>query len=154
MSGGAARDGSLSPVVEETYQSPGASQEEGIDVLLAQYSSLGQDGEGGGEGGGGVPRSRSKDAPLAERSPHSGRRGHPPPGTSRSSQQPVTSSASPHHTSTPTASQHTTPAHSSADHAPQPARHPGLGGDVRSFSWDNLPTESAGESEGGRRVIL
>lgn len=148
MSGGAVRDGSSSPVVEETYQSPGASQEEGIDVLLAQYSGLGQEGEGGGEGGGGIPRSRSKDTPLSERSPHAVRRGHSQPGTSHSSQHPA-SSASPHHTSTPATSHHTTPAHGSTDHAPQTTRHPGLGGDVRSFSWDNLPTEPAVESEGG-----
>lgn len=148
MSGGAVKDGSSSPVIEEGYQSPGASQEEGIDVLLAQYSGVGEEREGGGEGGGGIPRSRSKDAQLSERSPHAARRGHPQPGTTHSSQHPITSSASPHHTTTPTTSQHTTPAHGPTDHAPQATRHPGLAGDVRSFSWDNLPTEPVMESEG------
>ena len=139
MSSGAAREGSSSPAVEEeAYHSPGLSQEEGIDTLLAQYSSGGEGEGGGGEGERRVRSSRGDDEALSERVTNTGR-------------QQAHLSPSAHITPPPchnSPSHHSSPPHISTEHAPPKTGQTGLGGDVRSFSWDNLASQVAVETEG------
>ena len=153
MATGVSGQDSASPTQEGSYQSPGASQDDGIDHMLAQYSRLVERREGEGEDGGGeadLHRSRGREASadVSDCSPVVVRRVNPP--SSQSTPHAVT--PSPRHIVSAPTSQHTTPAHpSTSDHAPPAAgknSQVGLGGDVRSFSWDNLATGETAESEG------
>jgi hypothetical protein len=148
MASGASGRQSVSPSNEEPYQSPGASQEEGIDHLLAQYSGLvdrrpAGEGEGEGEGGGnGAHRNRS--AAVSERPTVSVGAGsqHPPP--SHPSRHIHTSS--PHHAVSAPTSHQSTPARDEGPAGlavPSSTGQTGLAGDSRSLSWDNMASGAA-----------
>lgn len=159
MAAGVSGRVSVSPPNDESYQSPGASQDDGIDRLLAQYSGLverkeAEEGENGKEGGGGEPgmhRNHPKSVRAAsgvpDQPPVTIRQVNPP--SSQPTQHAVTTS--PRHTVSAPTSHQTTPARtteSSVSPSGSKTAHEGLGGDVRSFSWDNLATGAVAGAEG------
>ena len=143
---------SVSPTTDEVYQSPGASQDDGIDHMLAQYSGLVErqrqgenntDGvdhhkvvvrkESGHENGGGSSGT-AKDTPVPLAS-----------GTIQPNQSNSTNLAivpSPRHALSAPPSHRSTPARED-EHTTVPdgnAASSGLSSDIRSFSWDNVAT--------------
>ena len=127
---------SVSPVNDEVYQSPGASQDDGIDQMMAQYSGLvgrrrGEGGEEEGERGGrrreardkgerGMQRSRLQNASERSSAAADQANSHHPPHS--------TVTPSPHHTG-PAPHDNLPPGHTGQT---------GLAGDVRSLSWDDV----------------
>ena len=166
MASGATRESSVSPAHEEVYQSPGASQEENLDHLLAQYGGYGDkveaegegemgEGEGTDSGKGGLEVSRGvqvRDAAASERSPPAAPAPlvnqsiivAPLPHITRRKIHTHTSTPSPRHVASAPASHHATPAHKSKSQSPQrETSQTGQTGDVRSFSWDNLASRES-----------
>ena len=158
MASGVSSRQSVSPSNDEVYQSPGASQEDGIDHLLAQYGSLverrpGEEGEreeraaaGGGENG---PH-RARAEVISERPTVNF---HLPPSSSQPPRHVVTPSPR-HAVSAPTSHQSTPAREEDPTASPVGAGstgQSGLVGDTRSFSWDNV---ASGVSTGpqGERV--
>ena len=155
MASGVSGRQSVSPSNDELYQSPGASQEDTIDHLLAHYGGMadkrpGEEGEGGvtmTDGGveNGAHRNRSTvvfQRPTREivTSPTGA---HPP----RHFLTP-----SPRHAVSAPTSHRNTPVREE-----DPARqggsrgHPsggGMAGDTRSFSWDNVASRASSGTRG------
>lgn len=156
---------SVSPPNEEPYQSPGASQDDGVDHMMEHYRSLVQQKEGGerkegqkGKEGGGVERgmhgnhSKSASVGVAESSPvaETQKNSHPP------SHGPT---LSPHHGVSAASSKHVPIRHTrSSEPVAQDGQaaggQTGLGGDVRSFSWDNLATTPTTGAEGEYYITI
>ena len=150
MASGVSGRESVSPTNDETYQSPGASQDDGIDNMLARYSGL-VEGEFEEEEGEGKAAGGKKGGGGGEPGMH---RNHAPKGAARVSQlSPIavvpvnpqstlhTLTPSPRHAVSAPVSQQTTPAHDSEGRTPLAGGatgQAGFSGDVRSFSWDNL----------------
>ena len=158
MASGVSGRVSVSPPNDETYQSPGASQDDGIDRMLARYSGLVEREEGEGE------REGERKA-MAWKNGGSGgepgmQRNHPKGGAGASELSPIaigpgnpqstllTLTPSPHHAASAPVSQQTTPAHDSKGPAEGGATgQTGFSGDVRSFSWDHLASGAAAAAE-------
>lgn len=157
---------SVSPPNDEPYHSPGASQEDGVDHMMEHYIGIVQQQEGGegkeGQSGGGMERgmhgNHSKSASLGGVEPS--------PVT-----EPQKNSPSPSHGPTlhggSATSSHQTPArvpvrHTRSSEPGDPdgqaaggqAGRAGLGGDVRSFSWDNLATSPTTGAEGEYYITI
>lgn len=152
---------SVSPPNDEPYHSPGASQEEGVDHMMEHYRDIVQQKEGG-EGktekeGGGVERgmhgnlSKSASVGVTEPSPvtepqknsHSGPTLSPHHGASAASSRLTPSGHVPvRHTRS------SEPGGPDGQAAGGQTGQAGLGGDVRSFSWDNLATTPTTGAEG------
>jgi hypothetical protein len=134
---------------DEVYQSPGASQEDTVDHLLAHYGGIAdrRPGEGGGvdiidggvAGGENNTAHRNRSAVVLERpavgvSSPSG--AHPP----RHFLAP-----SPHHAVSAPTSHQTTPAREEDPVRKGRSGHPG---DTRSFSWDNVASGASSGTQG------
>ena len=162
MASGVSGRVSVSPPNDEAYQSPGASQDDGIDRMLARYSGLVErekEGEGereeerkamagrkGGSGGEpGMQRNHPKGA--SELSPIAIGPGNPQSTL-------LTLTPSPRHAASAPVSQQTTPAHDSEGPAEGGATgQAGFSGDVRSFSWDHLASGAAAAETKGEYVM-
>ena len=152
---------SVSPTTDEVYQSPGASQDDGIDHMMARYSGLverrqgeGAEADQGGGGGGGA--TRKEGAPESGGGGGSGpplrgvpaQRGGLPSSHSHSTNHALF--PSPRHAVSAPSSHHSTPARDDDGHSATDGRGggggggrggaTGLAGDIRSFSWDNVAT--------------
>lgn len=159
MASGVSGRQSVSPSNDEVYQSPGASQDDGIDHLLAHYGGMadrrsGEEGDreegattvvGGvaerGENGAHMNRS----GVVLERPTLAGQAHLSPSGAHlpRSFVVP-----SPRHAVSAPTSHQTTPAREE-DPAHQGMKgHSGMVGDTRSFSWDNVASRVSSGTQG------
>lgn len=158
---------SVSPPNDEPYQSPGASQDDGVDHMMEHYKKLvEQKGEGGerkrsvaGKEGGGAEHGNHSNGALAavgvpERLPVtvSPKNNHSPARAPTLSPRNGGSATSSHQTSQAhrpvSHSRSSEPEGQAGQAAGGQASQAGLGGDVRSFSWDNLATEPSAGTEG------
>ena len=159
MASGVSGRVSVSPPIDEAYQSPGASQDDGIDRMLARYSGLVEREKEGEEEreGGSKAMARKKGGSGGEPGMQ---RNHPKGGAGASELSPITIgpgnpqstlltlTPSPRHAASAPVSQQTTPAHDSEGPAEGGATgQAGFSGDVRSFSWDHLASGAAAAAE-------
>ena len=165
MASGVSGRVSVSPPNDEAYQSPGASQDDGIDRMLARYSGLverEEEGEWEGE--------RKAKATAGKKGGSGGepgmQRNHPKGAAGASELSPIaigpvnpqstllTLTPSPRHAVSAPVSQQTTPAHDSEGPTEGGATNQaGFSGDVRSFSWDNLASGAAAPA-GTKGIVL
>ena len=138
-SGGSGRQ-SVSPSNEEFYQSPEASQEDTIDTLLARYGGPPADRRPGEEereeGDRGAHRNRS--TVISERTTTT----HVISAGSHPARQLV----SPCHAVSAPTSHQSTPAREEESGAQLAV--PGMTGDTRSFSWDNMASGTPSGAQG------
>ena len=143
MASGVSDRQSVSPINDEVYQSPGASQDDTVDQLLARYGGLGdqklrEDGEGKDEPSG----HRNRSAVVLERPSPSTAQAHTP---ATASNQPTRLVVTPRHVVSAPASHQSTPAR---EEDPTRLGVPGLTGDTRSFSWDNMASGASAGAQG------
>lgn len=137
---------SVSPTTDEVYQSPGASQDDSIDQMLAQYSGLVERRQGESTDGG------DQKVVMKKESGNENGRGsvtgamNPPVSLAGGTVQPHSTNLaiipSPRHALSAPPSRRSTPARDD-DHTTVPdgsAATGGLSSDIRSFSWDNVAT--------------
>ena len=161
MASGVSGRQSVSPSNDEVYQSPGASQDDGIDHLLAHYGGMadrrpGEEGDreegattttvdGGVAGGGENGAHRNRSGVVLEQPTVAGQAHLSPSGAHLPRSFVV---FSPRHAVSAPTSHQTTPAREEDPVHQGVKGHPGMVGDTRSFSWDNVASRVSSGTQG------